>query len=171
MTRLRRCIAEWDKWILRRQKCPSLATINVSAYQWQRHDRVTEYTPAVSLFEKSWLSSRHCFAVLYHQIHQITLQRNKKYSSTFSAICKQSFFFAAHKDIFQCEWYESVIVKACLQQMNWTAVHELQPINFSTVTRVTNNASCNCVNLFRSGQFTSVHLLWTRFKSHTNAGK
>ena len=30
-------------------------------------------------------------------------------------------------------------------ELNWSAVRKLQPINFMTLTRVTNNASCNWV--------------------------
>jgi len=46
-----------------------------------------------------------------------------------------------------------------LTELNWrsrTAVRALQPMNFVTLTRVTNNASCNRVNLVR---VSSVHLL------------
>jgi len=32
---------------------------------------------------------------------------------------------------------------------------ELQPINFATLTRMTNNVSCNWVDLFKSVQFSS----------------
>jgi len=40
--------------------------------------------------------------------------------------------------------------------VNQTPVHELQPINFATLTRATNNASCNWVNLV---QISSVYPL------------
>ena len=60
--------------------------------------------------------------------------------------------------VFSRLWYcNGVIVrlKLCSQQTNWTELRAncsariaaLQPINFVTLTRVTNNASCNWVNL------------------------
>jgi len=70
-------------------------------------------------------------------------------------------------------------------ELDWTRVRQLQPINFVTLTRVTNSASCNWVNLmqvssatcsvwrlslrihvFRTGlQFSSVPPLWILPKS------
>jgi len=42
-------------------------------------------------------------------------------------------------------------------ELNWTPVHELQPISFVTLLRATSNASCKCnwVDQFSSVQFSS----------------
>jgi len=79
---------------------------------------------------------------------------------------------------FGCTWrryvsnyrYSLLRVKPCSQHTNWTELNcractaAMQPIDFATLTRVTNNASCNWVNSAQgsSVQFSSVRLLWTR---------
>jgi len=68
---------------------------------------------------------------------------------------------------FGCTWrryvsnyrYSLLRVKPCSQHTNWTELNcractaAMQPIDFATLTRVTNNASCNWV---RAVQFSSV---------------
>ena len=62
-------------------------------------------------------------------------------------------------------------LKPCSQRTNWTELNcvrelqcahcSLQPINFVMLTRVTNNASCNWVNLVQVSSVHSVQRLWT----------